>query len=63
MALQERGLSEGAGAAAFFRGLILASRRQQLLAGMRHALVRRRSGLALALSCLGSLRIHGGPSG
>lgn len=62
MALQEWGLSGGAGAAAFFRGLILASRRRQLLAGMRHALVLRRSGLALAFSCLGSLRMHG-PSG
>lgn len=63
MALQEQGLSEGAGAAAFSRGLILASGRRQLLARMRHALVLRRSGLAPVLSCLGSLRIHGRPAG
>jgi len=62
MALRERGLSEGAGAAVLSRGLIVPSRRQQLLAGMRHGLVPCRSALALGLSCLGSRRTHGGAS-
>lgn len=62
MAVQEQGLSEGARAAASSRGLILASRRQQLLAGLRHALVLRRSAPAPVLSWLGSLRVHGGPA-
>lgn len=60
--MQEQGLSEGARAAASSRGLILASRRQQLLAGLRHALVLRRSAPAPVLSWLGSLRVHGGPA-
>lgn len=55
MALREQGLSGGTGAAASSRGLILASRRQQLLAGMRRALVPGNSGLAPVFGCLGSL--------